>query len=59
MFQGFLFLDDTLHVNKFEDADFKCDINFLKVRPKILNPKFKDCYLWTKFCVWKNLRVLM
>ena len=32
-----LFLDETLHVNKFEDADFKYDIRFLKIWSKIPN----------------------
>ena len=46
-----------LHVNKFEDADFKYDIiSVLKFQPKIPNysnfgPKFKDFYFWMKFCV--------
>ena len=27
-FKVFLFFDETLHFNKFEDADFKCDLRF-------------------------------
>ena len=30
MFKVFLFLDEALHVNKFEDADFKYDMKILK-----------------------------
>ena len=47
--QIFLVLDETLDVNKFEDADFKYGISFLKFQPKILNngnfcPKFQDFF---------------
>ena len=31
MFKVFLFLDEVLHVNKFEDADFKYDMKILKI----------------------------
>ena len=48
-------MDETLHVNKFEDAEIQ---QFLKVHPKIpnqdnLGPKFKDFYFWTKFYLKK------
>ena len=36
-FKVFLFLDETLHANKFDDADFKYGISFLEFQPKIRN----------------------
>ena len=52
-------MDETLHVNKFEDADFKFDISFLKFQLKFNTQlryfwsKFKDFYFWAKFCLKK------
>ena len=52
-------MDETLRVNKFENADFKYGISFLKFQPKIpsygnFGRKFKDFFLdeilcWEKF----------
>ena len=57
--QIFLVLDETLDVNKFEDADFKYGISFLKFQPKILNngnfcPKFQD-FLGGRNCVFGKI----
>ena len=50
----FLFSDQTLHVNKFEDADFKFDISFLKFQAKIskyynVRPIFKRVFFARNF----------
>ena len=63
VFKVILFLNETLHVNKFENANFKYDFRFLKSQPKMPNlrqiwSQIWD-FFWKKFCVWKNLRVLM
>ena len=49
-FKHFLFLDETLHVNKFEDAGFKFDFRFLKFQPKyqiktILGPNLRIFFM--------------
>ena len=60
----FLVLYETLHPDKFQDPNFKYGISFLKFQSKIPNygnfgPKLKEFCFWTKFCVWKNLKVVM
>ena len=49
VFKVILFLNETLHVNKFENANFKYDFSFLKSQPKMPNLRQIWSQIWDFF----------